>query len=167
MTFDFLYFGPPKRGFTLIELVMVLVLVGVLAVYVAPSFTRLNMFGDAGFRDQMQSALQMGRKYAIAQRRNVRVTLSGSTLSFSADKLADDAAAAGTFAALNMGSGSSQCAANQVCASAASLTVVGPAQLTFSPLGQASGSSFQYQISDSAAGYSATLTVDAQTGYVY
>ena len=162
-----LHFGPPQRGFTLIELVMVMILVGILAVYVAPSFMRFNAFGDAGFRDQMQSSLQMARKYAIAHRRNVRVTLSGSALSFTADLAADDAAAAGTFTALNMSAGSGQCGANQVCATGASLTVTGPAQLTFSPLGQVSGSSFQYTISDSTASYSATLTVDAQTGYVY
>ena len=61
------------RGFTLIELVLVIILVGIMAIYAAPKFSSLGLFGGTGFRDQAISALQMGRKYAIAQRRNVRV----------------------------------------------------------------------------------------------
>ena len=163
---------PAARGFTLIELVLVLILVGIMSVYAAPKISNLGLFADTGFRDQAVSALQMGRKYAIAQRRNVRVALSGNSLTFTIDQLNDDPNAGGTFVPLAMSSGKfasvgSACAANQVCAGSSSVALAGPALLTYSPLGLASASSYQYSVSDSSAGYAASITVDPQTGYAY
>ena len=68
----------------------------------------------------------------------------------------------------NFGStGSGSCASNQVCAGSATLALTGPALLTFSPLGLASAASYQYIVNDTSAGFGASITVDAQTGYAY
>lgn len=63
------------RGFTLIELIMVIVILGVLAVFVAP---RLNTddFNARGFHDETLALLRFAQKTAIAQRRVVCVALN-------------------------------------------------------------------------------------------
>ena len=47
-----------QRGFTLIELIMVMVVVGILAVFVAPRFFDANVFKSRGFADQVQATLR-------------------------------------------------------------------------------------------------------------
>ena len=72
---------PCAGGFTLIELVVVLILVGILAMAVAPRFSQLDGFDAAGYSDQLRSILRYGQKAAVAQRRNVGVTYSASAAS--------------------------------------------------------------------------------------
>lgn len=68
------------RGFTLIELIMVLVLLGVLAVYAIPRVMNRNDFDARGFHDQTLAYLRYAQKTAIAQRRAVCVAFSGSSV---------------------------------------------------------------------------------------
>ncbi|MDO8447629.1 MAG: type II secretion system protein [Rhodoferax sp.] len=68
----------PQRGFTLIELVMVIVLLGVLAVFAAPRIFNSNDFNARGFHDETLGFLRYAQKTAIAQRRTVCVTFSGT-----------------------------------------------------------------------------------------
>lgn len=70
---------PHQRGFTLIELVMVIVLLGVLAVFAAPRIFNSNDFNARGFHDETLAFLRYAQKTAIAQRRTVCVTFSGTT----------------------------------------------------------------------------------------
>lgn len=69
-----------QRGFTLIELVTVMIIVGILAVAVVPRFFGTNIFQSRGFADQVQASLRYAQKEAIAQRSNVCVTLAASTI---------------------------------------------------------------------------------------
>ncbi|MDO9166658.1 MAG: type II secretion system protein [Rhodoferax sp.] len=69
----------PQRGFTLIELVMVIVLLGVLAVFAAPRIFNSNDFNARGFHDETLGFLRYAQKTAIAQRRTVCVTFSGTS----------------------------------------------------------------------------------------
>lgn len=64
------------EGFTLIELIMVMVILGVLAVYAAPRMFTAGDFTARGFRDETLSLLRFAQKTAIAQRRTVCVALS-------------------------------------------------------------------------------------------
>lgn len=66
------------RGFTLIELIAVLVLVGILAVAAMPRFFDKNVFESRGFADETKSLLRYAQKAAIAQRRTVCVTLGAT-----------------------------------------------------------------------------------------
>ncbi|WP_176451916.1 type II secretion system protein [Rhodoferax sp. TH121] len=68
-------------GFTLIELVMVLVMLGVLAVFAAPRVFNRNDFEARGFHDQVLSTLRFAQKTAIAQRRTVCVAFTSTTVS--------------------------------------------------------------------------------------
>ena len=71
--------SPEQRGFTLIELVMVLVLAGVLAVFAAPRLFSTGDFNARGFQDETLSLLRYAQKAAIAQRRTVCVTFAGTS----------------------------------------------------------------------------------------
>lgn len=72
------------RGFTLIELIMVIVILGVLAVFVAP---RLNTddFNARGFHDETLALLRFAQKTAIAQRRVVCVALNANGVALTMD----------------------------------------------------------------------------------
>ena len=64
------------RGFTLIELIIVVVLLGILAVYAAPRIFNMDEFNARGFHDQTLALLRTAQKSAIAQRRTVCESLS-------------------------------------------------------------------------------------------
>ncbi|NBW49793.1 MAG: prepilin-type N-terminal cleavage/methylation domain-containing protein [Betaproteobacteria bacterium] len=70
-----------QAGFTLVELVMVIVLLGILSVYAAPRILNSGDFYARGFHDQSMAYLRYAQKTAIAQRRAVCVTLSDSAIS--------------------------------------------------------------------------------------
>ena len=70
-----------QRGFTLVELVMTIVILGIIAAVAAPRFFDNNVFQSRGFADQVQATLRYAQKEAIAQRRNVCVALTASTIS--------------------------------------------------------------------------------------
>jgi MSHA pilin protein MshC len=67
---------PEMTGFTLIELIMVMVIVGILAIFVAPRFFDKNVFQSRGFADEVQASLRYAQKVAIAQRRNACVAFT-------------------------------------------------------------------------------------------
>ncbi len=65
-----------QRGFTLVEMIMVIVIAGILAAVVAPRFFDNTVFQSRGFADQVQASLRYAQKVAIAQHRNVCVTFT-------------------------------------------------------------------------------------------
>ncbi len=67
------------RGFTLIELIMVIVILGVLAVFAAPRIFNSNDFYARGFHDETLSILRYAQKAAVAQRRMVCVGFDTTT----------------------------------------------------------------------------------------
>jgi MSHA pilin protein MshC len=66
-----------QRGFTLIELIMVIVILGVLAVVAIPRFNG-SVYTGRGLHDETMALLRFGQKTAIAQRRTVCVTVNGT-----------------------------------------------------------------------------------------
>lgn len=73
---------PAVRGFTLIELVMVMAIIGALAVVVMPRMLDLTMWRARAFADELQAELQAMRRLAVAQRRPVTATISTTGASF-------------------------------------------------------------------------------------
>lgn len=65
-------------GFTLIELIMVIVVIGILSVTALPKFIDSSVFQARGFADQVLATLRYAQKSAIAQHRLVCVSLSAS-----------------------------------------------------------------------------------------
>lgn len=67
-----------EQGFTLVELVVIMIIVGILAVVVMPRFTAQSTFDARSFSDQTLAALRYAQKTAIAQRRTVCVAFSNA-----------------------------------------------------------------------------------------
>lgn len=156
------------RGFTLIELVMVILILGILAVFVLPRTDLTRGFQEVGFQDAVRATLEHARKSAIAERRHVRVSLAGNNLTLI---IANDIPEGINALNFNIAGGNARplalpvpdrrCggAVHQLCAPAG-ITLAGPATLDFSPLGRASAAA-TYTMTDQP-----DINVVAETGHV-
>jgi len=65
-------------GFTLIELVAVLVIMGIVAAVAAPRLLSNAAFSARGYADEIAASLRYARRIAIASACNVRVTVNAA-----------------------------------------------------------------------------------------
>jgi len=72
----------PQGGFTLIELVMVMIVIGVMAVFVVPRALDLTDWRLRAFGDELQAQSMAMQRLALAQRRPVVATLTPTGASF-------------------------------------------------------------------------------------
>lgn len=141
-----------QRGFTLIELIMVMVIVGILAIFVAPRMFDANVFRSRGFSDQVQASLRYAQKVAIAQRRFVCATFTANSITLTT----------GATAACGTPLQSPTGAASYVVNAPANTTFVGvPAAFSFDALGRPSAGQSLTVTGETA------ITVEAETGYVH
>ena len=70
----------PARGFTLVELVVTLTIVGIVAATAYPRFANQQGFQSRAFFEQVQEGIKFAQKAAIAQRKRVFVTISATTV---------------------------------------------------------------------------------------
>jgi MSHA pilin protein MshC len=148
-----------SRGFTLVELVTILILIGILAVVALPRLDTARDFGATSFRDQVAANLRHAQKSAVARRRMVCATVAADGLSISL-------AAAASF-------GAGACAnviADPAAFSPSGAVTLAPAGTTlfFQPSGAVTSDAAGTTIADfvlTVAGQ-APITVTGATGYV-
>lgn len=74
------------KGFTLVELVTIIIIMGVLAAMAAPKFTDLtSSTAESGHASEIRSSLAHARKTAVAARRYVCVSVASNKLTFTMD----------------------------------------------------------------------------------
>jgi MSHA pilin protein MshC len=69
------------RGFTLVELVVTISILGLMAAVLMPRFAGRDTFASRGFHDEAQSVVRYAQKMAIAWRRPVFVCITATTVS--------------------------------------------------------------------------------------
>jgi MSHA pilin protein MshC len=68
-----------QAGFTLVELIMVVVLLGTLSAVALPKFFDKNSFSERAFFDDTLNAVRYAQKLAVATGCNVQVTISSTS----------------------------------------------------------------------------------------
>lgn len=147
-----------EQGFTLVELIVVMIIAGILAATVLPRFMGSHGFEERGFRDETAAALRYAQKSAIAERRLVCISFSATGLTA---RVANAAGASNCAAGVDL-TGPTGVALSVTATGGASFAPV-PGPLTFNGLGQPS-SGVNIAIGGLA---SLPVIVEAETGYVH
>jgi MSHA pilin protein MshC len=73
-------------GFTMVELILVIVVAGILAAVAVPRLVGRSSFDTRGFADQLAATVRFAQKLAVAQRRDVfvQLTAGNATLCYDA-----------------------------------------------------------------------------------
>lgn len=69
-------------GFTMVELIVVMVLIGIIAAVGIPKLMGSNAIAPVALRDEVQSGLRYAQKTAVGHRRLVCATRTGNNVSF-------------------------------------------------------------------------------------
>ena len=146
-----MYINPKQStGFSLIELVMTMVILGILSVVALPKFFDNAIFQSRGFADQVLATLRYAQKVAIAQHQNVCVNLDATTITLTIDATCST----------NLNLPDRQ--TNSLTAPTGITLLAIPAALTFDALGRANTVA-----TITISGVDTAITVEAETGYVH
>ena len=140
-------------GFSVIELTVVIILVGVLAVVAVAKLGRVDSFQVYGFFDATQAAVRFAQKVAVAQRTNVVVVVNPASINlcYTSAACASPVIDPATGQAMTV-------------TAPTGVSVTGPAAVSFDGLGRASPGG---TITVVGAGVTRSLVVEQETGYVH
>lgn len=137
------------RGFTLVELVIVMTVIGILAVTLGPRFFTQSVFSQRGYADELASALRFAQKAAVSSQCPTRLILTATTY------VAVQQAAAGN----SCDSSDNSWSMPVLGADGAAIQGSAPANTTVSPIG-----TYQFDDQGRLIGNSGTtLTIGART----
>lgn len=148
-------------GFTMVELVVTIVIIGILAATIVPRWSGNSGFDERGFRDRTAAALRYAQKSAIAARLTTcaAFVMTPPTVSFRISSL----------------NGAVDCSAGTdligpdglplvVGATGSATFTAAPASIVFDAAGRPNGAAV---ISVSGLPATLAITVEAETGYVH
>ncbi|PPD35519.1 MAG: hypothetical protein CTY19_00240 [Methylomonas sp.] len=127
-----------ESGFTLIELVMVIVILGITATTALPKFFDIETYQQRGFFDDTLSAIRYAQKLAVATNCNVQFRIAGNQFELTRPGSSDRSQCSSTAAAdftqtvSRPGSGESRYQGSQAGASISDTTLYFNAQGTAS-----------------------------------
>ena len=153
-----------QRGFTLIELVTVVVLLGVLSVVIAPRAFNNQVFNARGLHDETLAFVRYAHKTAIAQRRTVCLAFTGTSVALA---IAPLPASSDCTATLTGPTGQSPAL---LTARSGAAYDVQPPDFGFNGLGQpvdVLGTPMPTQTTLQVAGMALSIVVEPVTGYVH
>lgn len=152
-----------EAGFTIVELIAVLVLVGVLAVVALPRLSAIEGFRSEGWREQTVAGLRLAQSTAQSHRRLVCASFSGARLQL---RIASSNPASSCNAALPTPTGSAEF--GDLDPASGGVTVTPAGTIFFQPNGRATLDGAGSQVSGrslSVAGVDA-ITVRGESGHV-
>jgi MSHA pilin protein MshC len=144
------------RGFTIVELVVIIVIIGLLAAIIGPRFVGRDAFASRGFYDEAQSVVRYAQKTAIAWRRPVFVCITATVVS------AGTVSGCGTLVVHPL-------TGNPLTTTAPSGVTLTPASFSFDGGGRPSpNAQVTIALASTIAGDPARqIVVEAETGYVH
>ncbi|WP_338848463.1 type II secretion system protein [Massilia sp. W12] len=181
-------FAAFRHGFTLVELVVVIILISILATVAASRMTERESFDARALSEQLHTMLHYAQKLAVAQNRPVYVRLNGTSVALCFNGVA---CAAADRVLHPLGKNSGLAATKSACNSddawycegfTAPLTVALNPSITgfyFDALGKpyalsdaypsrnSSFASLNLTVQSGMPGASTVLTVEAESGYVH
>jgi MSHA pilin protein MshC len=149
-----------QAGFTLVELAMVIILLGILSAVALPKFFDKNTFSERAFFSDTLNAIRYAQKLAVATGCNVQVSISSTSYALTRQGNSSSSSCPGgstySLAVPHPGSGASNYSGSETGVTFANSTV-----FYFYPLGNAST-----DVTVTVNG-SRTISVIAKTGFVY
>jgi len=68
-----------QTGFTLVEIIMVLIILGLISAYALPRFFDLQRFDDRGFYTEVINATRYAQQYAVATNCDIQVSFTSNS----------------------------------------------------------------------------------------
>ncbi len=148
-----------QTGFTLVELIIVIVIMGILAGVAAPRFFTQDDFAERGYYEDTLAALRFAQKLAVATGCQVQVAITANSYTLKQGSTCTS----GVFTSDVFNPGNP--GAPYTKQAPASLTLSPATTLLFNGLGQASGVTTPITLTGMST--TRSITVVAETGFVY
>lgn len=147
-----------NSGFTLVELIVLMMIIGILAVAIVPRFTQVQVFDVRNFSDRALAMMRYAQKAAIAQNTNVFFNADVSSRTICVSYTNDSSCNAGGGLPDPAGEG------RYIHVAPAGVTFSSSIGFSFSPLGRPSQGVALDIVAD---GTTRSIIVEPETGYVH